>query len=119
MANLAIKNQLDNSKLAIAHNAYKKAIRPKRTYSIEDYYDNGAEIEVNFYDKDENFDVDVIERTDLLIFIDSFYKTIIDYGDADFHGQYEDTTSASDYLDNNMRDVLKDFLNNRQEAINV
>lgn len=114
--NLDIQTDKSKSRLAVAHSALKKATRPERTYSIEDYYDNGDTVEVNFYDQDENFGIDVIERPLLIAFVNDFYKIIIDYGCGDFHGQYEDTTSASDYLDNNMREVLRDYLNNRNHA---
>lgn len=102
--------------MAIAHNALKKATQAKRRYAVEDYADGFDEIEVSFYDQDGNFGDLTIPRKELVEFVTNNYSSVIDENVGGDHLQYEDNRTASEYLDENLNQVLTDFLNSNCNA---
>jgi hypothetical protein len=116
MQSNAILNTLPNAeRLKVAHSALHKATS-KKEICLEDFDDYGDEISVTYFNEHTgDFVIDeTIQRYALVDFILEFYSSTVDEFFNGRHIQYEHPVSASDYLDENMQSVLKDYLNNRK-----
>jgi hypothetical protein len=113
MTNLAHKLSFSD-RLIIAHKALKKATEQKLKYTVEDYQDSYDDIQVGYFDNADEYHEESIHRALLVEFVREFYSTTVDEFFNGRHLQYEDPAHPSDYLDENLKEVLTDYLNNRR-----
>jgi hypothetical protein len=109
-----ITNQNNLSKLAIAHNALRKATH-KPKWVLEDYV-IGDMVAISYYDDNANeptIDED-IPLSLILAFVAGNYSATVDAFYNGEHEQYVDNRTAYEYFEENTSEVLTDYLNARK-----